>query len=369
MAWLNGWKKRIKLTIDKDDIDAALSDFPILVYVSASSGHSSKDISCVFDELTSNDNRKKIAVTTSDGHTQCYVEIEQWDDANEKAWLWVKIPNISKDDDTILYLYYDSTHTNNDTYVGDTNSTPAENVWDANFKFVSHMRDDPDDSHIRDSTSNNNDGTKKDAGEPAVTIAGKIGEAQEFDEDFVDCGSGASLNADGPLTYEAYAYLKAKVSDRNIVTKGGEELDDPSVGTRYDVGEDYWVFQIHDGAWQYAKYTQAHPSLDTYYHIAGVCTGNEGDIKIFVNAILGTVTDTIGTLSDTSTQALIIGRLGYQVVDPRWWNGTIDELRISDVDRSVEWLKASYETERDHLLDFGSEEQVIGPFPTHFRIV
>jgi len=50
MSWLDGWKKRIKITIDKDDFDAAQSHFPVLVYVSASSGHSNRDISCVFDE-------------------------------------------------------------------------------------------------------------------------------------------------------------------------------------------------------------------------------------------------------------------------------------------------------------------------------
>ncbi|GAG95160.1 unnamed protein product, partial [marine sediment metagenome] len=143
MAWLSGWAKRVKLTIDQNDIDAALSDFPILVYVSASSGHSSKDISCVFDELTTNDNRKKIAVTLGED-TECYVEIEKWDDANEQAWLWVKVPDIADDANTDLYLYYDSSHADNDTYVGDTNDEVAENVWDSNFKAVYHMRDGAD---------------------------------------------------------------------------------------------------------------------------------------------------------------------------------------------------------------------------------
>ena len=55
-------------------------------------------------------------------------------------------------------------------------------------KLVTHMRDDPDNSHIRDSTLNNNDGTKKAAGEPAVTISGKIDDAQDFDgvDDYVE---------------------------------------------------------------------------------------------------------------------------------------------------------------------------------------
>ena len=105
MAWLTGWVKRLQITLDHNDIDAALTDFPHLIYLSASSGHSNKDVSCVFDELLGNANRKKIAVTLSDGTTECYVEIEKWDHANEQAWLWVKIPDIDPDVDTVLYLY------------------------------------------------------------------------------------------------------------------------------------------------------------------------------------------------------------------------------------------------------------------------
>lgn len=142
MGWLSGWgRKRVKLTIDADDIDADLTDFPILVYISASSGINAEDMSCVFDELISDANRKKIAVTTGDGVTECKVEIEKWDDANEKAWLWVKVPTIDDANNTDLYLYYDRNHADNDANVGDPESTPAMAVWDTNFLLVQHMED------------------------------------------------------------------------------------------------------------------------------------------------------------------------------------------------------------------------------------
>ncbi|GAH44333.1 unnamed protein product, partial [marine sediment metagenome] len=40
-----------------------------------------------------------------------------------------------------------------------------------------------------------------------------------------------------------------------------------------------------------------------------------------------------------------------------YFNGIMDEVRISSVKREAEWIKASYETQRDHLLDWGSEEE------------
>lgn len=117
------------MTLDSNDIDSALSDFPLLIYLSTSSGRDNDDVSFVFDELQNDSNRKKIAVTTSDGITQCYVEIEEWDDASEEAWLWVKVPLVNNTVDTDLYLYYDADQADNTAYVGDPNSSPAEAVW------------------------------------------------------------------------------------------------------------------------------------------------------------------------------------------------------------------------------------------------
>ena len=79
-SWLAGWSHRVEIAIDSDKIDESLVDFPVLLYLSTSSGLGSTDVSFIFDELGGN--RKKVAVTTSDGTTQCYVEIEKWDSVN-----------------------------------------------------------------------------------------------------------------------------------------------------------------------------------------------------------------------------------------------------------------------------------------------
>ena len=164
MGVLAGWDKRVKLTVDSSRIDTAnQTNFPVLVYISASSGITSIDTTCVFDELLSDANRKKIAVTTSDGVTECYVEIERWDTVSEEAWLWVKIPTVAHAADTDIYLYYDKDQADNTTYVGDTGSVAAQSVWDANFRLVHHFSS-PETSglSVLDSTSNANNGTPTD---------------------------------------------------------------------------------------------------------------------------------------------------------------------------------------------------------------
>jgi hypothetical protein len=317
------------------------------------------DLSCVFDELASDANRKKIAVTTSDGTTQCYVEIEKWDDANEQAWLWVKAPSLSGTVDTDLYLYYDSTHADNDTYVGDPNSTPAENVWDSNFQFVSHMADGASTSAIYDSTSNNNDGTKKGAAEPAVTTSGKVADAQDFDgsNDYVLMSNNVALTSGATLELLVnYAtYTKACfISKRDGVSKSDWQLYITS-DTNY-LSVIFWglttiILQISAAT--------AGISAGNWYHIAARYDGST--IKLFVNGVQKGTVNTSGTITNDDIDT----RLGHDWYSI-FFDGIEDEVRISNTGRAVAWLKATYETERDHLLDWGSEEYVVPPFRNYY---
>jgi len=350
MAWLSGWAKRIEITIDHDDIDSELTHFPVLIYLSAASGVEDDDVSCVFDELTSDDNRKKIAVTKSDGTTQLYVEIEKWDDANEKAWLWVSKSDwvVSNSEDTVIYLYYDSEHADNDTYVGDTNSEVAENVWDSNFAAVHHMADGADNQHIYDSTSNDNDGTKGAAGAPNE-VAAQIGKGQNYDGDErVVISNHASLNTDY-ATWEAWVYWDGSANIKYIFDHGYTSK-----------------FLLYSGTGNHKAYVKtsagtANPVLTDamstleWHHI--VITYDGSYARIYLDGSeAGTPISNSGTLLSEGADDFYIG--SYQGGgDTYCWNGDIDEVRVSSIARLVAWIKATYETGRDDLLDFGSEEE------------
>ena len=352
MAWLSGYLKRRKLTINNTNVDAPLSDFPVLIKISDSSGISSTDVTSIFTELGSDANRKKIAVTTSNGTTQCYVEIERFDYVNSGAWLWVKVPSVASGDTTILYLYYDANQADNISYVGDTTDTITNNVWDSNFVVVYHMAQDPNGDTIdaiKESTSNQYDGTPAGSMTSVDLVDGKVGKGIDFD------GSNDNLdsNEDGPFrfgstnfTYEACAKLASKITDRAIVAKGyNYEL-------RYDVGEDYWMFNVNDGTYKYAKFSQTNASLDTWHYIVGTSEGTV--LKIYVDIVEGATVGSIGTIQETaSTLTIGTGSGG------RFFSGIIDEVRISNIARSVAWLKATYYSNWDELISFGVEEAEI----------
>jgi hypothetical protein len=119
MSYLEGFSNRLKLTIPAGRIPADQTDFPVMIKLSDSSGMNSFDATSVFDEL-SNDDRKKIAVTTGSG-IQCYTEIDYWDSVGKKATLWSKVPTIYSAVETELFLYYDSSVADNGQYVSEVN--------------------------------------------------------------------------------------------------------------------------------------------------------------------------------------------------------------------------------------------------------
>ena len=335
--WLGGWDKRVRITIDQTDIDASLSNFPVLVHLSSSSGRNNDDATFIFDELQSDVNRKKIAVTTGDKVTQCYVEIERWDTASEQAWLWAKAPNVNDAVDTILYLYYDRDHADNTDYVGDPKSTAAENVWNSDYVLVWHMGEEGD---VIDSTSNNNNGTVT----GLTSVAGKVGYARN------SSGGSNGIASANTITLGTGQFTVEGWFNPNVYTTEWIGLFGPKDPT-IDYNEIMWPYQGKWGYWDWSvEVTSNQPIVAgqwDYYVVVREGTGSN-QLKNYINGLY----DNAGT-STRSFPAQPVW-LGKSSTYP--WNGISDELRISNVSRSVAWIRASYESERDQLLDFGSEE-------------
>jgi len=347
-AWLSSWDKRVELTTDHTVVDAALSNYPAYVKLSTSSGKTSTDVSCIFDEVGSN--WQKIAVANS-SDVQCYVEKVSWDDTGETAELWVKLVSVSNSADENWYLYYDNDHADNTAYVKDVGD--ATDVWDSDFKMVQHMLDLTT-STTEDSTSNNNDGTKKGANEPNEAT-GQIGKGQDFDgeNDYVSEDLQIGNNAAFTITFWAKTtsgsnvrpYSEGYTSDKehyvmfsmNESVAGDIEFqmkDDAANGSYTPTGD----IGLNDGNWHF---------------ISGV-QQNKSYREIFTDCILrNSDTTELGTITLDET-GIGVGRRGTVFQD--YFNGTTDEVRISFTARSVEWRKADYYSGNDTLFTFGSEE-------------
>ncbi len=345
MAWLSGWSKRIKLTIDHTKVDSTLTQFPVMVKLSTASGISALDVSRVFTDLGAN--KLKLAITQSDGTTENYVEIEKWDNANSEAILWVSKSawTISSTVDTVLYLYYDSTHADNNTYVGVVGSTPGKAVWDSNFVMVHHMANTTT-STITDSTTNANNGTKKGANEPVETT-GQIGKGQDFDgtDDYISVADSASLDL---LLVTLEATVKPDTIPANDYHKFIMKLGHPDAG--YWLGQKTGTNQIDFGV-----STGVGGDISLYFgtleegvfsYIVGTYDGSY--LRGYQNAI--TPPDALAHSGNIAISADIL-----QLGNPSFFNGILDEIRISNIVRSDAWLKATCYSNWDSLITYDIE--------------
>jgi len=366
MAWLGTYAKRIKVTASNTNVDSDLTHFPLLLTLGTSVGTGSTDVSCVFDELTSDANRTKIAVTKADGTTELYVEIEKWDDANEKAVLWVSKSDwvLDTDANTELYLYYDSAHAANTDRVGDTNDTVAENVWDSSHKMVQHMADGASTSAVYDSTSNDNDGTKSSANNP-IEATGKIGEGQDFSSDYVDCNSSStssSLDITSEITLEAWIKPDSVTSYQTIFSRRGSNDTGP---TQYGIiltnnGKLMQEGGITGGTWWSPGAGTSTISTSAWTYVVVTWKNSDTTYAYYVNGS----SDKSGTYATHAITSSAIGvGIGRNLSTgndfyPEPYDGKIDEVRISSTVRPAAWIKANYYTQTDALVSWGSEEDI-----------
>jgi len=326
-----------------------------MIHLSSDSGTCNIDFSQrIFEELHEEADQYKIAVTTSDGTTQCYVEIERWDLTNKEAWLHVKIPSVSSSTRTYMYLYYDRMQDDNTTYVGAVGSTVAQNVWDSGFTAVYHLHDVDATTTIEDSTSNTNDGTRKAVNEPTRTT-GKIGYGQSFDgvtddNDYITVPEVAA-NMTSALTIEVLGKITKTVGHYQSLVRRSTLAGVGGFSLEVDANDDARFFiYTAVGGWQTPAGTAITDDTWTYY--AGRFSAATRLHKLTVNS---TTTSRVPAGLPLNSPVAVRNRIGRSY-NAFTIHGDMDEIRISNVYRSNAWLNISYLSAMDNLLCFIGEE-------------
>jgi len=352
---LSGWDKYIPAVFDHTKVDSDVTDFPALFYLSASSGIGNEDITCVFDEVGAN--WQKIALANNvDAET--YVEKVSWDEVGKTAELHGLV-SLSSAGDTTYKLWYDNDHADNTTYVKDQGD--ATSVWDSDFRFVAHMNDLTT-SSIEDSTSNSLDFTKKGANEPIETSSGQIGEAQDFDGTDDYAYQANNIITATSFTVEGWAKMDGAGGGSNNNNVMFQQNDADSADNKCLVRlsiDDYGNHQIRvrssNGITQNVEDTKE--DNGAFHHYCGVVSAS--NITLYVDGVsVGTpVANNQSGDYTTSIDYRDIGRSRYSGGNIGFMNGAIDEVRVSNTDRSAAWIKATYNSGNDSLITFGSEEE------------
>ena len=272
----------------------------------------------------------------SDGETNLYHEIEDYDGTNGTLVAWVRIDSLSKETDTTIYMYYGNACITSAT-------EDPENVWDDNYKGVWHMKEEAtgivtDDLYI-DSTSNSNDGDDRVSAEGQD---GKISSGQQFDgnNDYVGMGNVLDYGKNDPMTYSAW--IKTSGTFMQIAGKADH---DSWHGVWFYLEGAALGFFLYDAATNDKyKYSTETFNDNQWHHVAATYDGSDSvnGITLYGDGlelgISGTQNDTLGTVKNS--YPFNIGAANDGASDQ--FNGYIDEVRLSSAPRDADWIKTEY---------------------------
>ena len=349
-GWYNAsWTKRIAIAIDHTKVSGPLTNFPVLINLTNASLQASA-------QSSGND----LLFTSDDGTTKLAHEIESYTNSNGALVAWVNVPLLSSTVDTTLYLYYGNS--------GSANQQNAAGVWDANFKGVWHLKEDPTGTapQMKDSTTNSNHGTAKGSPVSGDQQSGKINGALRFNgtNDWVDCGNASSLQITGALTIEAwtkpavtgsYMGIVGKASDTNANYKG-------FALSKFNTGDKFRFQNFNSGSTATIDSDSGYADTN-WHHVVGVhSAGNV--LTLYVDGVAQIATTNFA-ITD-SALAFHIGRQ-YVAYAQRFWNGIIDEVRVSNTNRSAAWIATEYNNQSSPaaFYSLGSQEN---PPPTQLAI-
>ncbi|MFX0207518.1 MAG: DUF2341 domain-containing protein, partial [Candidatus Hodarchaeota archaeon] len=264
---------------------------------------------------------------------------------------WVRIPSLSTSVDTVIRMYY-----GNSTMGARESPT---NVWDSNFKGVWHLSESSGGTDaIKDSTVNANHGT--DHGTPLLGSTGNIdgvidlrGDVEDEYIEVVDSASIRDITEGDYFTYEAWfnpdQVPPGTLPEDNNRRYGILIKKDPHHGLYYE--HDQYFAMEHWLAGPTQKYVSSGTYTPTsYYHVVAVVSNLDGYMKLYVN---GNLEDQTTWTGGTTPQDYGTKRLRFGIANPgaavyRWpADGKIDEFRISDSVRSIDWIKTEYNNSRD----------------------
>lgn len=343
-TWLGTWAYCLPYTVNGSLIDEELINFPVYINLTNSN---------VFGVI--GENYYKMAIADENA-SLAYVEIVSWNSTANQAELWACL-NLTISVDSPFYLYFDNNQLPNTDYVGTQNSLVGSHVWDSYFKVVDHLNNYGDTGHTADSTSNNNDGSKKGAGEP-LESTGKIGLGQVLDgtDDKITYTDNASLDVTGAFTLEAWIKSSDGLDEEATGFYGGVEKS-----AAYRIGwqgwTDGWTLQFYNAtANKSIDSTDVYMPSEEWRYIVGVY--DMAKLYIYADNVEVMNGNFVGFGVDVTATDLILGYLGS------YWKGGFDEFRLSGTARSAAWIKASYNTENDNLLTDGAIEEHEAPTPT-----
>lgn len=286
-----------------------LINFPLLV------SFTDNDLKTMGNEgNVENVNGYDIIFTIGDCTTQLDHEIESYNETTGQYIAWVRIPSLPATTDFEIHMYY-----GNSSVVIDPSTT---NTWNVNYNGVWHFHDD-----FLDATSNSNTLTNN----GSTNVVGFIGNAQDYDgDDYLDVDSPTVPIGNSSYTIEAW-FNADLFGDRGIIGWGQYGAANRVnairiLGNSGGLSHYWWSNDLN--------YTTEYMT-NTWNYVVVNFDGTTR--RIYLN---GTqiASDTPGGAHNTTNANFRIGSTNFT----EYFDGTIDEVKISNTARSADWIATEY---------------------------
>ncbi|MBN1130644.1 MAG: DUF2341 domain-containing protein [Chitinispirillaceae bacterium] len=304
------------------DISSSVENFPVLVRLTSSNFNFSQA------QFSGGD----ILFTKSDNTFLPY-EIERWDPVTGLAEVWVKVDTVHGGNSAQLLMMY----------WGNVNAASQSNpaaVFEtaAGFAGVWHLSQ-PAGAVVMDATANGISGTAT----ATTTAAGAVGTGQLFDGTSsvirVSGSAASTLNFPENGTYSVSAWIYADTLDTlyyGIVYKSNFQY-----GLQIRPERNWEFFSFIDGTgWEGSR---SPASAGSWHFLAGVRRGAQQYLYVNGVCVDSSVTLMSSNQSRIYDSPLEIGHCPDGGLEPdRWFGGVIDEVRVSSVSSSADWIKLCY---------------------------
>ncbi len=366
-AWMNSeWTRRIRITFDNSITPSETqSNIPVLIKLTPSRVSYSD-----FESSVGNDLR----FTDPDGTTLLSYEIEKWEDAGTSL-IWVKVPTLDATTSDFIFMYYK--HTGTPVGFG----ADAPNVWTDNYRAVWHMSQTPAafGTPILDSLGTYHLSTLGLIGASNFSLLSAfIGDGLNFDgtSDYLQNPTVGDLPSSG--SFEGWFKLDAVFgttsttsqvlmekylngsNEMAIMLVAGSGSGGDYTGSNSSSMDGKLGFKVKSsGNSRYVWGTTSSWLANTWYYFTCIfdatnLTGNNN--KVYVNAVDQSTSPSSSPSGNSSLNwAVSESTVGFHIggkrkmgsTSARYFDGVIDEVKISTTQRSASWINA----QRRSMLD------------------
>jgi hypothetical protein len=371
---LTSWSYRKAITIDHTKVSGTgnLANFPVLINLSADTDLAANAKSDGSDILFTN---SSVAWNTGTSNDKLAHEIETYTTSTGSMQAWVRIPFLSPTQDTVIYMYY-----GNSTATNQQNKT---DVWDSNTKMVQHMKETGTNPTVNDSTSNANNSTAQ----TWTPGTGMIGGGGGFNgsSQYIGVSRDGLSNLGDSFTIEAWV-KQSSVTSGSIFSTADVANGSLTKGYSFFINQtsasginaNSINLQLGQSLWAWNAWTSPTNSFSagTYHHVVAEVSGantSSKTVSFFVDGVAqtagmwtgaGTTNGAVNyNTANTSTRIGSFYAASYPSYTPGFFTGNIDELRISQSNRSADWIKTEYNNQSSPgtFYTVGSKDSVLSP--------